>query len=55
MLQSIDEGETKLKIYWLLLFSVLHAILDMECHYLRIKHFVTHVNNMPGDKIFIKI
>lgn len=45
----------KLKIYLLLFFSILHIILDMEFHYFRIKYFVIHINNMPSDKILIKI
>lgn len=43
----------KLEIYLLLMFSILCIILDVELHYLAIKYFVIHINNMPNDQNLI--
>lgn len=37
-----------------IMFSILHTILDMETHYLRIKCFAIRVSNPLSDKILIE-
>lgn len=46
--------KNKVKDLFLIMFSILHTILDMETHYLTIKCFVIRISNPLSDKILIE-